>query len=363
MTAGLGSVKEVFAVKLIFIGAARFLALAVLFACACLAGRAGEKTLHIYTWSDYFDPEVLRMFEDAENCRVAVDYFDSNEAMYAKLKAGAGGYDIITPSSYMSGIMSRQGMLQEIDHALLPNIGNIDANFSAYTEDPGMRFSVPYTRTVSGVGYNAKRVAADALGTWGIFGDSRYARRMTMLNDMRETIGAALKHLGHSLNSVDAEELAKAGDVLVEWKRNLAKFDVDEAKIGLGSGEFLVIHAYNGDVALIMDENPDIGFYIPEEGSSLAADDFVIPAGARQRELAHAFIDFLLDPEIAALNMEGIRYYMPNPAAVELLGDDLRNNPAFNVPEEAIAKSEVIRDLGEDNAKYIRVWDRVKAAE
>ena len=322
---------------------------------------AGERVLHVYTWSDYFDSEALSLFEKQNKCRVSIDYFDSNESMYAKLKAGGGGYDVITPSSYMSSVMNRQGMLKKLDHAAIPNLGNMDKSFTRLTEDPEMTYSVPYTRTVSGVGYDSRRVKKDDLGSWNIFANPSYAKRMTMLNDMRETIGAALKYLGYSLNTTDEKELAEAGDLLVAWKKNLAKFDVDEAKIGLGAGEFLVIHGYNGDVALIMEDNPDISFYIPKEGSSLASDDFVVASDSPHADLAHAFINHFLDPEVAAMNMESIRYFMPNPEAVDMLDGELRDNPAFNVPESAMEKCEVIRDLGADNGKYIKIWDRVKA--
>ena len=322
-----------------------------------------ERVLHVYTWSDYFDSEVLSMFEKKNGCRVAIDYFDSNESMYAKLKAGGGGYDVITPSSYMSAVMNKQDMLMELDHAALSNLDNMDKTYTRLTEDPDMRYSVPYTRTVTGVGYDATLVDEKDIGSWDIFRNAAYARRMTMLNDMRETIGAALKYLGYSLNTTDEAQLADAGKVLKEWKKNLAKFDVDEAKIGLGAGEFLAVQAYNGDVALIMEENPDISFYIPKEGSSLASDDFVIAAGSPNADLAHAFINHMLDPEVAVINMESIRYFMPNPKAVEMLDEDLRNNPAFNVADEVMTKCEVIRDLGGENEKYVRVWDMVKAAE
>ncbi|MDR1744389.1 MAG: spermidine/putrescine ABC transporter substrate-binding protein [Planctomycetota bacterium] len=326
---------------------------------------AGEEArrVYIYTWSDYFDSGVLREFEEANNCLLEVDYFDSNESMYAKLKAGGGGYDIITPSSYMSAVMRKQDMLMTLDHALLPNLGNMDRNFTRHTEDPGMAYSVPYTRTVTGIGYNAGRVKKEDLGSWDIFGKNAYAKRMTMLNDMREAIGAALKYLGHSINSTDEGELAEAGKVLMRWKRNLAKFDVDEAKIGLAGGEFLAVQGYNGDVALIMEESPDVGFYIPKEGSSLASDDFVIAADSPHADLAHAFINYMLEPGVARTNMESIRYYMPNPEAVKLLDPELRDNPAFNVGRDVMDKCEVIRDLGPDNAKYARVWDAVKADE
>ncbi len=324
---------------------------------------AGERTLHIYTWSDYFDADVLYGFESEFDCRVQVDYFDSNEAMYAKLKAGGGGYDVITPSSYMSSLMDQQGMVEELDHSLLTNLDNIDKTFLAFTEDPEMRYSVPYTRTVTGVGYDSKRVDEADLGSWAIFANSKYANRMTMLNDIREALGAALKYLGHSINTTNQAEVEAAGDVLTEWKANLAKFDVDEAKIGLGAGEFRVVQGYNGDVALVMEENPDISFYVPVEGSSLSSDDFIVVKGSSNVELAHAFINYMMDPEVALANMEGIHYYMPNPQALEGLPEEMKENPAFFVSDEVIAKCEVIRDLGEHNAMYARVWDRVKAAE
>ena len=325
---------------------------------------AGERipTLFVYTWSDYFDPDVLDRFEHEYNCRVAIDYFDSNEAMYAKLKAGADGHDLVTPSSYMSEVMNSQGMLLPINHELLPNLHYIDDSFATLAQDKTMSYSVPYTRTVSGVGYNANELGEQE-PTWDIFSSSRLSKRMTMLNDMREAIGAALKFNGFSINSLDDNELKMAMDTLRGWKRNLAKFDVDEAKIGLGSGEFMVIQGYNGDIALIMQENEDVTFFVPTEGSSVTFDDFTILAGANNPELAHAFINFFLDPQNAADNMEGICYYMPNGEAMNLVSEDLRDNPAFRVDDEVLGKCEVIRDLGADNAKYIAIWDRIKAAD
>ncbi len=178
---------------------------------------------------------------------------------------------------------------------------------------------------------------------------------------MREAVGAALKYLGYSLNTRNAGELAAAGEVLAGWKRQLARFDVDASKFGLASGELCVIHGYNGDVALVMEENPNLGFYIPREGSAITADDFVIGADTPDPELAHAFINHMLDPEIAAMNMDSVHYYMPNPAAVALLDVELRNSPAFRVDEAALARCEVIRSLGADNEKYIAVWEKVNA--
>lgn len=328
-----------------------------------LTAGAGEKVLHIYTWSEYFDPDVIRQFEQENNCRISFDYYDSNEAMYAKLKAGARGYDIAIPSSYMSAIMNEQNMLVPLDHSLLPNRENIDPATSARTGDPTHTYSIPYTRTIGGVGYDTRYVKPEWLGSWDIFATPALARRMTMLNDIRETLGAGLKYLGYSLNTTDADELDKAADVVAGWKKNLAKFDVNEAKIGLDSGEFMAVHNYDGDIAQLLEDNPDLGFFIPREGSSLTFDEFVIVSGSKNPELAHAFINHLLNPAVAAANMRTIHYYMPNPKALALLREDSGGSHVFDIPEDAMDKCEMIRDVGADIVKYVKAWDKLKAAE
>ncbi|MCD8351609.1 MAG: spermidine/putrescine ABC transporter substrate-binding protein [Planctomycetaceae bacterium] len=346
-------------------GTARYrAALACVCALVFLSGIAGAgQILHVYTWSDYFAPDVIEAFEQENDCRVSFDYFDSGEAAYAKLKAIGGGYDVITPQTYMAAILYKQEMAMPLDHSLIPNITYIDPEFPGYIEDTTLAYSIPYTRAVAGVGYNATRVRPEDTGSWDIFANPAYTKRMTMLNDMRETLGAALKKLGFSLNTTDDDELRQAGDQLIAWKKNLAKFDVDEAKLGLHSGEFTAVHSYNGDIGLVMQDNPDIGFFVPEEGASFGVDVFVVDAASRSPELAHAFINHLLDPDMAAANMEYMRYYMPVPDAVAKLPEELRNSPAFQVPREVMRRSEVIRDLGPDHDKYIREWSRVKAAE
>jgi len=318
--------------------------------------------LNIYNWADYMNPAILKKFEKQYNCRVVLDTFDSNEAMYAKLKAGAKGYDIIFPTSYMAGIMKEQGMLQPLNHALIPNLTNIDHKFLALTQDPQMEYGVPYLISVSGIGYNKARLG-ELAPTWELFGRPEVARRCTLLNDMRESIGAALKGLGYSLNTTSDKELAEARQVLIAWKRNIAKFEVEEAMRGLSSAEFLLVHAYNGDILQVMKENKDLAFMVPKEGTSIASDDMVIPATADQVELAHAFINFVHDPANSAENMEFVSYLSPNIEGQKLVSEKFRNNPAIFIDPAIIAKSEVIRDLGKDNDKYTRVWDAVKAAE
>jgi spermidine/putrescine transport system substrate-binding protein len=186
---------------------------------------------------------------------------------------------------------------------------------------------------------------------------------MTMLNDMRETLGAALKSLGFSLNTKSDRELAAARDVVIRWKKNLAKFENEQYKTGLASGEFLLVHGYSGDILQVQEENEDIVFAVPKEGTSISCDDLVVPKGAKSVELAHRFINFLHDPNVAAENTEFIAYLCPNRPSYQFLGDDIMKNPAIFLDPEIRAKSEIIDDLGEDNVKYTRVWDEIKAAE
>ncbi|MFU8780098.1 MAG: spermidine/putrescine ABC transporter substrate-binding protein, partial [Kiritimatiellia bacterium] len=190
----------------------------------------------------------------------------------------------------------------------------------------------------------------------------RFAGRMTMLNDMRETIGAALMYLGYSINSIDETELGKARDVVIGWKRNLAKFENEQYKTGLAAGEFFVVHGYSGDIIQVAEDNENIVFFLPAEGFSIARDDMCIPRDARSPELAHAFINFLHRPEIAAQNMEWVAYLCPNKAAYELVNEELRENPAVFLPEELMDEAEVMIDLGENIALYTAIWDQIKAA-
>jgi spermidine/putrescine transport system substrate-binding protein len=338
---------------------------AILFSFALCLLPACEKSkpvLHVYTWADYIKPELVQRFEQENACQVVIDTFDSNESMYAKLKAGGTGYDILTPSSYMVRIMNEQGMLQALKRALLPNLKNVDADYLKVAIDPDMHHSVPYMITYVGIGYLSDRVT-DMKPSWTMLDREDLKGRMTMLNDMRETVGAALKSLGYSLNSTDDKELEEAKNVVLRWKRQLAKFESEQYKTGLASGEFLLTHGYSGDILKVKEENDKVEFVIPEEGFSLAVDDLVIPTDAKQVELAHRFINFLHDPKVAAENTEFITYLCPNRASYALLSEEIKSDPGIFPPEEIRKKGEIIKDLGLDNQKYTRVWDQIKAAE
>ncbi|HVP90601.1 MAG TPA: spermidine/putrescine ABC transporter substrate-binding protein [Terriglobales bacterium] len=341
--------------------AAGVLSLSVAGSLALTGCGASRPVLSVYTWADYIKPGLVQRFEREQGCRVVIDTFESNEAMYAKLKAGAAGYDVLTPTSYMVSLMSDQDMLMRLDRSRLPNIAHVDPEFLKIAVDRTMDHSVPYMLVWSGIAYLEGRVK-DVKPTWNMFDRIDLRGRMTMFNDMRESIGAALKSLGCSINTRSEKELGEAEAVLLRWKRNLAKFDNEQYKLGLASGEFLLVHAWNGDVFQVRKENPDVRFFIPEEGTVISCDDLVITKGSKQAALAHAFINFLHDPAVAAENTNFIYYLCPNKDAYPLLAPEIRTNPGIFVKPEIMAKSEVIANMGAANALYIKVWDRVKAA-
>lgn len=325
--------------------------------------------LHVFNWADYINPDVIKQFEEQYKCRVVIDCFESNEAMYAKIKAGATGYDVLFPSSYMAKLLNDQNMLLPLQHEKLPNIKTMSPELmQIISVDQKMKYSVPYMITLTGIGYNTKKVA-NFEPSWKMFDRTDLKGKITLLDDHRETIGAALKYLGYSINSRDQKQLEQARDVVIRWKKNIAKFEVEGAKMKLGSEEFLMVHQYSGDVFQVMNEKPEINFALPKEGFSISCDDMVIPKDAKNIELAHHFINFLSDPKICAKNMEFVRYAAPNPNALPHLSKEFTesaifaNNlkPCYDI--EFMKRGEVIQDVGEDLPKYIKIWNEIKAAE
>ena len=330
---------------------------------AIVSGCAPSKpVLHVYNWADYVKPELIARFEEENGCRVVTDTFDSNEAMYAKIQAGASGYDLIFPSSYMVKLMVKNGMLQKLDQSKIPNAKNMDPAITRMIADPGFTYSVPYMMCNAGIAYDGDKVK-NFEPSWAMFGRADLKGRMTMLNDMRETIGAALKFLGYSLNTTNDEELAKAQAVVIGWKKNLAKFENEQYKTGLASGEFLLVHGYNGDILQVMNEKTNIVYAVPKEGCSISFDEMVIPKDARQVELAHKFINFIHEPKVAAENSEFVCYLCPNAACYPFLSAEFKANDSIFLPPALLEKCESIEDLGPNQAKYTKVWDAIKAAE
>ena len=338
--------------------------------CDLEACRDGE--LHIYTWSDYIAPEVVLGFEKGLNCRVIIDTFDSNEAMYAKLKAGGTGYDLMTPTSYQIETMAQEKMIAEFDHSRIPNVRkNFDEAFENQIIDPSFKYNVPYAVTYGGFLYQKDAIPEDAdVRSWSILGNPALRGRITLLDDIRETLGGALMFLGFSINSTNADELAAAAQKLIEWRVNVRKFDAESYKTEVPSGATFLGHGYSTDATQVivgdeeegMEPRDDIGFALPREGFSIAFDEFVLAAGSKRPDLAYAFINYIYEPEVAAANMNYICGPCPVKPGIALLDDDYRN--LVLVDPETMSRGQVIRGFTnkpEVQELYNRTWDKVKA--
>jgi spermidine/putrescine transport system substrate-binding protein len=332
-------------------------------AATALPGCTGNKqaTLRVYSWADYLDPDLAARFEKENSCKLKIDTFDSNEAMYAKLTAGAAGYDVLVPSSYMVKTLVRENRLQPLDHAKLPNLKHVDAAYLKRALDPAMAHSVPYMMAPTCLAWLASKVS-NPVPSYSMFDRADLKGRITLLDDMREVLGAALRSLGFPLNSKDPAQLAQARDVAVRWKKNIAKFDNEQYKSGIASGEFHLVQGYAGDLFQVAEENEDIVIKIASEGTAFSCDDLCIPKDTAAVDLAHRFIDFLTAPDVAAKNMEFIAYRAPNQGAYPLLSEDFRGNEVLFPPEEVFAKCEPIDDLGDALALWSKTWDEVKAS-
>ena len=330
-------------------------------ACKKSAEAGGKKTLTIFTWADYLSKDAKESFEKANNCTVVIDTFDSNEAMLAKLESGASGYDLLVPSSYAVQALKGKGMIQPLDHSKLPNLKNMDAAYLAIAPDKKMEVSVPYLMAPTCLCYLASKVS-NPVGSWAMLDRAELKGRITLLDDMREVLGAALKLLGYSLNSTDPGQIAAARDVAIRWKKNIAKFESEQYKTGIASGEFHLVQGYASDLIQASSENEDMRTFIPKEGTAFSCDDMCIPKDAKQVELAHAFINHLSDPEMSAKNMEEIGSRSPNSAAYPHLSEDFRGSPLLFPPAELFAKCEPIGDLGDKLPLWTDAWDKVKTA-
>jgi spermidine/putrescine transport system permease protein len=338
------------------------LGLAVLGAPFVLAGGGAPtgRVLNLYIWSGYIAPETIAKFEARHAAKVNLDLYDSNEALLAKLQAGNAGYDIVCPSDYSLQVLRAQGLLRRLDRAALPHFGNLDPAFLDKAYDPGNAHSVPYFWGTTGIAYHAGRVA-EPPASWGALFDPRYRGRILMLDDAREAIGAALKWRGHSLNSTDPRQLAAAREDLLRQKPLVRTYNSSNFEDVLLSGDVWLEQAWNGQIAKAMELDAEIRYVLPREGSTLFIDNLAIPRDARDVALAHAFIDFTLEAEIAAEICRSMKYSSPNRAALPLLPAELRGNPAVFPPPEAMARLELIQDLGDATIAYDRLWTEVKA--
>jgi len=343
------------------------IALIALVALVSLSG-CGKKqaTLYIFNWSDYIDTDLLREFEKKYNCKIKYSTFDSNENMLTKVKSSTQSFDLIFPSGDHVSILRELDMLEELDKTKLTNYGNLDTSLLKKAEsfDPNNAFAIPYAWGLTGLMYNKQFVPQEIVASngWNILGDSFFdgKNKITMLDDAREVIGAALIYSGFSVNDASPEALKAAHDVLKIWDRNITQFDSDSYKNELQDGTTWLAQAYNGDALQQMATNKDLEFILPKEGAAMWMDNIVMLKSSQNKELSYRFIDFLLDAENAKRNSDYTMYPTPNEAAMRLMGEDFINNKLINPDDEYLEKCYMIDYLGEAARSFDQIYEDIK---
>ena len=337
-----------------------FIALTIgLVASSQSAHAQGE--LNIYNWGDYINPEVLTRFTAETGIKVSLDTYGSNEEMLAKIQAGAVGYDIVFPSVHMRDIMQKLGLLHDAKVNTLKGFENIDPDNMRSLVDPESSYCLPYAWGAVGIFYN--KAEAGEIKTWDdFFALPDRGKKITMLDDLRETIGVALIKNGHSVNTGDGDELKQAEAWLLERKDKISAFSYDIVSL-VQSGDIAAAHWYVGATLYTLEEPDKLGFVIPKEGATMYQEDICVLKDAPNKDSATSFFEFYMQPEIAALNTLQQVNGTANVPARDLLPDNLKANPNTNPSPEVVAKLQIFEDLGNNLKKYNRVWTKVRTAQ
>ena len=338
------------------------LALAVLF-CLGLATplAAADRALYVYIWSEYIPEQVVADFTRETGIKVNISTYDSNEAMYAKIKLVGKGYDLIVPSSYYVGLMRDQGLLLPLDKKQLPNLKNIGPKFTNQSFDPDNSYSLPYMWGSTSIAVNTDMLGKDTVRDLADLWKPELKGRLLLPNDSREVIGIGLKVLGYPINDRDPAHLEQAYLKLKELMPSVRTFDSDSPKQALLSGEVAAGVIWNGEAFIANGENPAIAYLYPKEGFSLWLDSFCIPKGAANIAEAHLFLDYILRPEVAAVISQEMGYSSPNAAALEHLPAEVRSNPIVYPTDADAARGEFLDNLDDATNQLVeQYWLKLK---
>lgn len=342
-------------------------------ACALAGAAVAEDVLHLYNWNNYVSEETLARFEAACRCRVKQDYYSDNEEMLAKLEAGAAGYDLLVPTGNAVESLIRRGALRPIDKARLANLGNLKPEYRDPWYDPGGNYSVPYATSITLLGYNREKLRELGLptDTWALIFDpahlAKLKGRVTVLNSQRELLGAAMRYLGHSVQERDPARWAEAKAVILRAKPYWAAFSNSTYIKDLAIGNIWVAHGYSNDMFRAREDAKaarrpfTIGFTTPKEGAVLAVDGFVLHKSGRRPDLAHRFIDFMLEGRNAADVSNLIGAGNPNAAAMPFVRPEIAAEPAIFPPAADLARLEMLRDFDPALRRSLsRLWTEIK---
>lgn len=329
----------------------------------CGAG-SDQVTLNVYNWgvniadgSDgYID--VIAEFEEAyPEIDVVYNTYDSNEILYTRLKNGGVSYDVIIPSDYMIGRMIEEDMLLPLDFDNIPNYDLVDDTFKNQPYDPNNEYSVPYTWGTVGIIYNTKYVDEDDIGSWDLLWNEKYSGRILMFGNVRDAFAIAEARLGYSFNTEDETELRAAADLLIEQKSVVQQYVMDDIYDLMDNEEAWIAPYYAGDCMLMMQENEDLAFYLPEESYNVFIDAMCIPSCAEHKEEAELFINFITSPEISGGNMDYIGYGTPVSAAKEYMDEEMANSLVAYPDDETLARAEAFSALSTEATQLMEeLW-------
>lgn len=323
--------------------------------------------IFLYNWSEYIDPDIIDQFEAECGVRVIETNFDSNETLLATLQAGGADYDIIVPSDYMVTTLIDEGMVMELDYSVITNIANMEPiNVNQYF-DLEQKYTVPWFWGTSGFAVDTN-VVTEYSNSWSMLFDpnSPYCGQISMLDDQRETIGAALMYLGYSINDIDPAHLEEAKNLLIEQSKCIKAYDSQTNDDLIISGETVLAHIWTGDALLASD--PETGgkdgviYVIPDEGCTIWQDNMMIPINAPNPYTAMVFMNYTQYPEIAAQNAEWVGYATPNKAAKEFIDPDMLSDESVYPPPDVEVRLQWIEDVGNAYELYDRIWTEFKAA-
>lgn len=329
-------------------------------AVGCSTSEQEQQVLNIYSWADNFDLDVIKDFEQKYNVKVNYDIYGSNEEMLAKIQAGASGYDLIQPSDYMVATMIQLGLLEELNKENIPNMKNIVSTFKTPPFDKENKYSLVYTWGITGIAYNKKYVK-ETPTSWSDLWNEAYKGRVIMLNDPREVMGMALIKNGFSNSTTNKDELEKSFADLKKMLPGVMAFDTDNIKQKMIAEEAWIGTVWSGDAAIINGQNPDVEYVIPKEGATIWADTLAIPKGAKHKDLAEKFINYLMDPEVSVKNYESIGYSNPNEQAYPLHSEEYRSNKMIFLDKADIDRAEWLVDVGDTLQEYDRYWTEMKS--
>lgn len=325
---------------------------------------AGPQKVVIYNWTEYIPAAVLEQFTKETGIEIEYATYESNEAMYAKIKLMEGkGYDIAVPSTFYVEKMRKEGLIQPIKKDLLSNYGNLDANMMNKPYDPNNDFSVPYLWGATSIAINNQDVDASKITKWADLWKPEYKGTLMIMDDVRDNFYVGLRVAGFQNNSTNEEEIKAAYEKLKALWPSIKVINSDSPKTPLIQGNVSIGAIWNGEAYMAQHEMEDLQFVYPEEGAVLWVDSFVIPKGAVNVGNAHKFIDFMLRAESAKAAIEELGYAAPNTAGIALLDEDLRTNKTVFPSAEDIAKGSFHQDLGDTVLVYEKYWELLKAGQ